>query len=215
MSILQPILSDENIIDITNYLNLYRERNQAPPLCWDATIATFSQKWSYYMASNNLFQHSGSLLYGENIIYLNKYGEDPVTLIKLAIDSWYNEILLYDFNTPGFSDATGHFTSLVWVSTTTFGIGISINETTGEAFISLNTYPAGNILGEFQLNVLQPIAIEPIPIPEPIPPMTTNKQVVLEQLSAIINQVDEGCNQTYIRDNITTIISEIQHSSSF
>ena len=71
MSIIQPILSDENIIDITNYLNLYREKNQAPPLSWDTTIATFSQNWTYYMASNNLFQHSGSLLYGENIIYLN------------------------------------------------------------------------------------------------------------------------------------------------
>lgn len=207
MCIIQPVLSDENIIDITNYLNSYREKNQAPHLSWDTTIATFSQNWSHHMASNNLFQHSGSLLYGENIIYLNKYGNDPVTLIKLAIDSWYNEVLLYDFNNPGFSESTGYFTSLVWVSTTTFGIGISINENTEEAFIILNTYPAGNILGEFQLNVLPPIANNPMTI--------TDKQVILEKLSAIINQVDEGCNQNNIRDNITTIISEIQNSSSF
>ena len=128
-------------------------------------------------------------------------------------------------NNPGFSDATGHFTSLVWVSTTTFGIGISINETTEEAFISLNTYPAGNILGEFQLNVLQPVANYPIPepIPEPIPqpipippPMTTtNKQIVLEQLSSIINEVEQICNPTNIIDNINVIIYEIQNSSSF
>ena len=36
---------------------------------------------------------------------INKYGEDAVTLIKLAIDSWYNEILLYDFTPFRIEDA--------------------------------------------------------------------------------------------------------------
>lgn len=218
MSINQIILTEQNICDIVDYVNSYREKNQAPPLAWDNTIASFAQSWSYNMAINNLFQHSGSRLYGENIGYFNGYGTDMMELIKLAIDNWYNEIALYNFDNPGFSDATGHFTCLVWVASTTFGIGISINETTGESYIVLNTYPAGNILGEFQLNVLPLVPIDSNPEPISVPPqpiITKNKQAILEQLSSIINEVEQICNPTNIIDNINAIIYEIQNSSSF
>lgn len=154
MSLNQPALNDRNIIDLTNYVNAYRAKNQAPPLVWDNTIATFSQNWTYYMTSNNLFKHSGTPLYGENISYFEGYGTDPMTLLFLAIDGWYNEISLYNFNNPGFADATGHFTCLVWLTSTSFGMGITINESTGESYISFNTNPPGNIIGEFQQNVL-------------------------------------------------------------
>ena len=122
MSIVQYFLTNQNINDIANYINAYRARNQAPPLVWDSTLATYSQNWSYYMAGNNLFQHSRTQLYGENISYFQGYGIDPMKLIYAAIDGWYNEILLYDFSNPGYSEATGHFTCLVWLASTNFGI---------------------------------------------------------------------------------------------
>jgi uncharacterized protein YkwD len=76
MSIIQPVLSDQNIIDITEYINTYRMKNQAPPLVWDDVIKSFSQSWTYYMSINNLIQHSGSPIYGENI-EPNYYGRYP------------------------------------------------------------------------------------------------------------------------------------------
>jgi hypothetical protein len=169
MSIIQPFFTYDNIIDITNYVNMYRARNQAPPLQWDNSITSYSQNWSYYMVSSNIFQHSGTTHYGENISFFEGYGTDQIKLIKLAIDSWYNEIALYDFNNPGYSEATGHFTCLVWLASTTFGIGISINMNTGTAYICFNTYQPGNIINEFQQNVL-PLIYNPNipPIPEPI-----------------------------------------------
>jgi len=51
-----------------------------------------------------------------------------MTLLKLSIDNWYNEIKLYNFKNPGFSNKTDHFTCLVWKSSKSFSIGISINK---------------------------------------------------------------------------------------
>jgi len=172
MSISQPILSSQNISDITDYINMYRAIFQAPPLVFDENIKLFSQYWCYYMASNNIFKHSASPIYGENISYYEGYGTDTMKLLRLAVDGWYNENSLYDFSNPGFSDATGHFTCLVWLKSTSFGIGISINETTGQAYICFNTSPAGNVLGQFQENVLPKVGFPqpvPVPIPEPVP----------------------------------------------
>jgi hypothetical protein len=138
------------------------------------------------MAYHNLFQHSGTASYGENISYLQGYGTDIVTLIKKSIDSWYNENTLYDYNNPGFSKETGHFTCLVWKSSTSFGMGITMNTGTNEAYISMNTFPPGNYSGQFIQNVLPPLTntlipittatpiptVAPIPTATPIPTVT-------------------------------------------
>jgi len=113
---------------------------------------------------NNLFEHSGSSIYGENLAYFQGYGSDTITLLKKAIDNWYNEVSLYDFKNPGFSSKTGHFTCLIWKSSTKFGMGISLNIDTNTVDITMNTSPAGNILGEFEQNVLPEIT-QTIPVP--------------------------------------------------
>ena len=177
-SIVQPVLSISNQIEITNYINGFRAKHGAPPMLFDPTISAFTQDWSYKMTSNNNFAHSNNNLYGENIAYLQGYGTDPVTLIKKSISLWYNEVALYDFNNPGFSSATGHFTCLVWVASTKFGIGISINNATNEAYISFNTYPPGNVIGQFKQNVLPPIGTPGLPSPTPIVPSPTPIPIV-------------------------------------
>jgi uncharacterized protein YkwD len=40
-----------------------------------------------------------------------------------AVDAWADERTAYDFNNPGFSESTGHFTQVVWKATTTVGCG--------------------------------------------------------------------------------------------
>jgi hypothetical protein len=160
------ILSPDQITEITNYVNHYRGLNQAPPLVWDTTIHKFSDDWSYHLLENNVFQHSGSNLYGENLAFFQGYGKDAMVLLKLSVDAWYNEISLYDFNKPGFSSATGHFTCLVWKASTKFSIGISIDPITSAADIVMNTSPPGNVEGQYQKNVL---AINSGPNPNPVP----------------------------------------------
>jgi hypothetical protein len=38
-----------------------------------------------------------------------------------AVQMWYDEISLYNFSRPGFSAATGHFTQIVWATSTQLG----------------------------------------------------------------------------------------------
>jgi hypothetical protein len=174
MSIQQISFTTDQKNEITNYINDYRAKHQSPPMIWDDTIASFSQQWAYYLLSNNLFQHSGSALYGENLAYFEGYGSDVITLLKKAVDNWYNEISSYDFNNPGFSAGTGHFTCLVWKSSTRFGMGFSINTNGNKVDITMNTSPPGNYQGQFQQNVLSPITPTPSPAPIPSPTPTPN-----------------------------------------
>jgi hypothetical protein len=169
MSLIQPILTPQQELEITAYINEYRTRNQAPPLAWDGSMYTFSQNWSSYLMSNNLFKHSGNQNYGENLAYFQGYGTDVMSLLKKSVDSWYNEISQYNFSSPGFTSATGHFTCLVWRSSTNFAIGIAINPTTQAATVTMNTYPAGNVQGEFETNVLSTVIVPPVPVPSPVP----------------------------------------------
>ena len=76
-------LTSAQITDITAYINSYRAKHSAAPLVWNNTIASFSQQWSDYLLSKNLFQHSGSKLYGENLAYFEGYGTDLMNLIRM------------------------------------------------------------------------------------------------------------------------------------
>ena len=92
MSIEQPIITQEQQNEITDYVNAYRARHGSPPLKWDDTIAKFSQEYSYYLVANNLFQHSNDQRYGENLAYFQGQGNNMMELIKKSI---YSKILNY------------------------------------------------------------------------------------------------------------------------
>ena len=218
MSIQQITFTTEQKSEITNYINDYRAKHQSPPIIWDDTIASFSQQWAYYLLSNNLFQHSGSALYGENLAYFEGYGSDIITLLKKAVDNWYNEISLYDFNNPGFSSGTGHFTCLVWKSTTRFGMGLSINTIGNKVDIVMNTSPPGNYQGQFQQNVLPPItpapAQTPAPIPAPTPapiPAPNNKKTIIVALYNIINLIQTNQPKVKIISSIYDLIKLVNN----
>lgn len=231
MSIIQPVLTSEQITELTNYVNTYRAKNQAPPMIWDATISNFSQSWSNYLLTNNVFKHSGTPLYGENLAWFQGYGTDPMSLLKKSIDNWYNEISLYDFNNPGFSEATGHFTCLVWVSSTKFAMGISIDTTTNTVDVTMNTSPPGNVIGKFAENVLPLITITPgpgpgpapapapVPIPTPIPspvpvptiPSINTKQSIIDGLQIIIYMIQYNNNKYAIFNKVSYLSQQVNY----
>jgi len=173
-------LTSDQITEISNYINTYRAIHQSPPLTWDDSIASFSQQWSNTLLTEQRFQHSGNESYGENLAYYEGYGTDVMTLLKKAVDDWYNEYTVYDYNNPVFSAATGHFTCLVWKSSTRFGMGISIDATTTKVDVTMNTSPPGNYEGEFAINVLPSVSISiSLPPPKPLPSPTLPSAPVL------------------------------------
>ena len=130
MSVDQAVFTYAQKAELTDYVNAYRAKHNSPPLVWDDTISAFAQEYSLYLVTHNLFQHSNKEGYGENLAYFQGYPNEMMTLIKKSIDLWYDEIKLYNFNYPGYSPSTGHFTCLVWKSSTTFGMGYSYNNDT-------------------------------------------------------------------------------------
>lgn len=222
----QKMLSGEQIVEILGYVNKYRALHQAPPMVYDPDIASVAQTWSNYLLSNNKFQHSGNSTFGENLAWFRGYGDDPLALIKLSIDMWYDEVKYYDFKNPGFSDKTGHFTALVWKASKSFGFGFSINSITNTAVIVMNISPPGNYSGEYENNVLPmlpesptvppinitPIIIEPITTPPtiiiPPTPPTTNPDLVQDVLSLyqILNSVLRNKPKEIIVNQIKSLI---------
>jgi hypothetical protein len=171
MSVAQAAFTYAQKIELTDYVNAYRAKHNSQPLLWDDTISAFAQEYSLYLVTHNLFQHSNKDGYGENLAYFQGYPNEMMTLIKKSIDLWYDEIKLYNFNYPGYSPSTGHFTCLVWKSSTSFGMGYSYNNDTKVVDITMNTAPPGNIIGQFQQNVSPPNGTipQPAPIPYPVP----------------------------------------------
>lgn len=101
--------SAKSIVKTTNKL---RARHHSPPVKWDTTLANYAQKWS----NRCEFTHSrGS--YGENLAL----GYPNWTSV---INGWYSEVKDYHYDQPGFTGKTGHFTALVWKSTTKIGCGV-------------------------------------------------------------------------------------------
>lgn len=222
MSIVQPVLTPEQIAEITNYINSYRTKHQAPPLVWKSDIYKVAQDWSSYLVTTNLFKHSGNQSYGENLAYYQGYGTNVMTLLKKAVDGWYNEYKLYDFANPGFSQATGHFTCLVWVASTNYGIGISIDNNTSSVDIVFNSSPPGNYIGEFKENVLPPVGqIVPIPSPTPTPtptptpsPIANNKKIIIVALYNIISSIQTNQSKVTIISAIYNLIKLINNMTS-
>ena len=83
---------------------------QAGPLTWDNNLAKGAKDWAKYLANNNLFKHASNIQPGENL-YLSGSNkpDEPCTA---ATKAFYAEVKNYDFNKPGFSGKTGHFTQV-------------------------------------------------------------------------------------------------------
>lgn len=110
------------------------------------------------MAATDQFYHSGGP-FGENLYMSWGGSQDRNVIMAAAITMWYNEIQYYDWNNPGFSSQTGHFTQVVWRSTNEIGIGIAVvpDPSYGiRSVVCISYRPPGNYLGQFEQNVLRP-----------------------------------------------------------
>ena len=89
-----------------------------------------------------------------------------------AIDGWYNEVKLYNFNNPGWNTATGHFTALVWRSTTKLGCAVNTG-CSWPTYVCQYQAP-GNVIGldwskEVKPAVTTPASPSPALKPSPSP----------------------------------------------
>lgn len=127
--------------------NQFRSLHHAPPLEWDAKLAAYAQ----HHAGRCQFKHSSSP-YGENLAA-------GYTTVTAGVNAWYREKSQYSYIWPGFSYKTGHFTQLVWRSTTRLGCAFVLCEGKNNRswhLLVCEYSPHGNVLnqGYFRANVL-------------------------------------------------------------
>ncbi|XP_074526269.1 Golgi-associated plant pathogenesis-related protein 1-like [Halichoeres trimaculatus] len=130
--------------------NAYRKRHSAPPLEYNDELNATAQSWANHLLASGAFGHSNTRD-GENI-----YMSAGIKLTgRDAVDAWFSEIQDYNFSYPGFSGSTGHFTQVVWKSTTELGVGMATDGY--RAYVVGQYRPPGNMNmpGYFAKNVLQ------------------------------------------------------------
>ncbi|PWN41269.1 PR-1-like protein, partial [Ceraceosorus guamensis] len=137
------------------YHNYYRKRHAVQELSWQTKLQAAAQE----AANRCKFEHTHGQ-WGENI-----YASTSDPPVSEVVGSWYNEV--NDFGSGGFSEATGHFTQIVWSDTDAVGCAkakcsgndLGFGSSFGEGYVVFCEYnPPGNVLGEFQQEVAAPQA---------------------------------------------------------
>jgi len=139
-----------------NAHNKYRRLHGVPDLVLSDELTADAQEWATYI-SNNVPKHTSDKTVGENLAMgssLPSSRED----VEKAVELWYNEINDYDFNNPQWSSATGHFTQLVWKSTSQLGCAVAY-DSKGFSYTVARYKEKGNWVmdGFFEENVLKPL----------------------------------------------------------
>lgn len=123
---------------ILNSTNTYRYQHSVPAVTWNDTLSIIAQRYS----AGCHFAHSGTPGLGENLAM--GYPD-----ISSAVDGWGSERVNYSWSAPGFSEATGHFTQLVWKSTRSTGCGATDcngRNGVGGWLVVCEYWPQGNVI---------------------------------------------------------------------
>lgn len=139
-----------------------------PPLTWSQTLADYAQEWADHLAMTacNAPSHRSSADlqqrgYGENLAaFASSFGSSSA---QDAVDGWASEIACWSYGTISGSeqcdfacyaalnsDGCGHYTQIVWRSSTELGCGVASCQTGGvtrDIWIC-NYSPAGNYIGQ-------------------------------------------------------------------
>jgi hypothetical protein len=138
--------------------NLARRRYGSPPLNWSLSLEQQSQAH----ADRCIWEHSHMEGIGENIF------ASVATPTNEALHGaglyWFNERHLYEYEGGGgYTEATSHFTQMVWRGTVDMGCAATNCEAMlgGPAtkFVVCQYSPPGNVLGRFHENVLPEVTL--------------------------------------------------------
>ncbi|KAG7858787.1 hypothetical protein KL939_002909 [Ogataea angusta] len=132
----------QTYLDRHNYFRALHE--DTPNLAWNDDVAEVAQSYADAYTCNGELVHSGNSLDGQSLGENLAYGYNFAT--AGAVDAWYDEISQYNYSNPGYSEATGHFTQLVWKSSTDIGCAYKYCGSYLGYYIVCNYLPIGNLV---------------------------------------------------------------------
>ncbi|CAG7718729.1 unnamed protein product [Allacma fusca] len=129
--------------------NKLRAKHGIGPVSVDEDLNNVAQAWANRLLQKGKMEHSTNG-FGENVFWASGgsiNGAKPC-------QAWYSEIKDFDFNRIDHTPGTGHFTQLLWKSSTKIGIALA----SGKAghFVVANYNPPGNFLGQYPQNIYPP-----------------------------------------------------------
>lgn len=143
--------------DILENHNYHRKRHQVGNLKRNSEIEKIAQEYSEKMASKNSMVPSGNIYnntsLGENLYYARASLDEIVNGTNVS-ESWYKEVIYYDFSHSGNKELSRNFTQLVWKGTEQIGCGAACSKS-NDCYVACNYYPKGNYLSEFGSNVFR------------------------------------------------------------
>lgn len=126
--------------DILEQTNKKRALHSAPALEWDWKLTDFAANYAKKFDCNNVKLIHSDGPYGENLAAGFVGGKDPV-------NAWYDEIKDYDYSNPGYSEATGHFTQLIWKDSSKMGCAKVTCDNVWRQYTICEYSSRGNIVG--------------------------------------------------------------------
>ena len=163
---------DANLKKVLDLQNCYRTNGNLQPLSWDTNLQKRATEWANFLQSQGcIMRHPQSssecMQYmngsssawggacndskgdGQNIALRHLEGSyDPSLLNEpsFSVTGWFNECGDYkDNGIDGNGQETGHYTQLMWPSTTSVGCAISKCPDSGKVLVVCNYAPGGNI----------------------------------------------------------------------
>lgn len=135
---------------VTDLHNEARIRLGVAPLQWDPTLADAAQRWAAQCVIGfdpNRSPGAGFSYVGQNLAFGSGAGTSPLSLAQL----WVSEGPFYVHGTP-ISQSTvqvsGHYTQVVWDTTTAVGCGYSFCPSTSFFHLVCNYGIGGNFTGQ-------------------------------------------------------------------
>jgi cysteine-rich secretory family protein len=147
-------LTQDEITAVVAAHNAWRQKyGVAQQIAWDDTVAGVAQDWANRIATTGQFDHRpdgadnpDSSPYGENLFAW--WASDPATINpQFVVDRWGGEDADYNRVTKTCADGKvcGHFTQVVWATTTKVGCGkASPADDASQVYWVCNYDPPGN-----------------------------------------------------------------------
>ena len=155
---IQKISMQERFAGVLQAHNRVRSKHGLKPLVWSDKLASYSQQWANHLCRTGkctMVHRPGTPPYGENLYWASPViwttGEKAVqnTTIKEVVKVWADEEDWYDYGSnscePG--KQCGHYTQMVWKSTTKVGCAFKVGKDKSQSWVC-SYDPPGNFTGQ-------------------------------------------------------------------